>query len=120
MMRCICGLQVSLPMAYDDHTHSVFDEYSESDHEDGFEDDDEDEDDEFDSNEANWARKEALRQGKVWTKGACGVMLRDTPVAAGSPSLEPLISVAQAQHWDMWPHAVHAVVPCVPAGKSYM
>ena len=55
-------------MAYDEHVHSVFDEYSDSG--DGEGDEEEEEEDDEESNDANWARKEALRQGKVWTKGA--------------------------------------------------
>jgi len=56
-------------VAYDEHVHTVFDEYSDSGDGEAEEDKDEDEEDEEDENDANWARKEALRQGKVWTKG---------------------------------------------------
>jgi len=62
-------LQGSLPVAYDEHVHTVFDEYSDSGDGEGEDDEDREEEDEEDENDANWARKEALRQGKVWTKG---------------------------------------------------
>ena len=60
-------------MAYDEYEHSVFDDV-EADHDEG-QVDDFDEEDGFDSNEANWARKEALSQGKVLAKGASSVRM---------------------------------------------
>ena len=60
---------MSPAVAFDEHEHSVFDE-EEADPNDEDDEEEFDEEDGFDSNEANWARKEALRQGKVLATGA--------------------------------------------------
>ncbi len=62
--------KVSPAVAYDEYEHSVFDEESDKDEKEEEEEDEYDEEEGFDSNEANWARKEALRKGKVLAKGA--------------------------------------------------
>ena len=109
--------QVSLPMAYDEHVHTVFDEYSDSGDGDGEEGDEEDEEDEEDSNDANWARKEALRQGKVWTKGALHTRDRlQLPAVVPRTQASRLTRGVEAQRHT--PNAVSSS-PCAESSQSH-